>query len=91
MSDSTCGACCVLRATSGKRRFFFPHIRVLKKSTHSCLPVYARQKAATFDTHFPRNASNVFEVTTFSGTVRMARVGTSRVDIQGPGYLGEYV
>ena len=31
-----------------------------------------------FDAPVPRNASNVFEETTFNGTVEIARVGTSR-------------
>ena len=31
-----------------------------------------------FDAPVPRNASNVLEDTTFSGTVEMTRVGTSR-------------
>ena len=47
----------------------FADIRVLKKYAHSRLPVYDRRRAAVFDAHFPRNASKVFETTTFSGTV----------------------
>ena len=31
-----------------------------------------------FDAPVPRNASNVFEETTFNGTVEMTRIGTSR-------------
>ena len=37
-----------------------------------------RYGAAVFDAPVPRNVSNVFEETTFSGTVEMTRVGTSR-------------
>ena len=53
-------------------------IRVLKKYAHSRLPVCDRRRAAVFDAPVPRNASNVFEETTFNGTVEMTRVGTSR-------------
>ena len=56
----------------------FADIRVLKKYVHSRLPVYDRRRAAMFDAPVPRNASNVFEETTFSGTVEMTRVSTSR-------------
>ena len=56
----------------------FADIRVLKKYAHSRLPVYDRRRAAVFDAPVPRNASSVFEETTFSGTVEMMRVGTRR-------------
>ena len=39
---------------------------------------FVRYGAAVFNAPVPRNASNVFEETTFSGTVEMTRVGTSR-------------
>ena len=65
----------------GRRREtedIFADIRVLKKYTYSRMPVYDRRRAAVFDAPVPRNASSVFEETTFNGTVEMARVGTSR-------------
>ena len=49
----------------------------MKKNARSRLPVYACRRAATFNTPVPCNTSNVFEVTAFSVTVKMARVGTS--------------
>ena len=39
---------------------------------------FVRYGAAVFDAPVPRTASNVFEETTFSGTVEMTRVGTGR-------------
>ena len=74
MSDSTRRACCLLRETED----IFADIRVLKKYAHSRLPVYEGRRAAVFHAPVPRNASNDFEETTFSGTVEMTRVGTSR-------------
>ena len=66
----------------------FADMRVLKKYAHSHLPVYDHRRAAVFDAPVPRNASNVFEETTLSGTVEMARVGIRY--IRGPDYLGKY-
>ena len=65
----------------GRRREtedIFADIRVLKQYAHSRLPVYDRRRAAEFDAPVLRNASSVFEDTTFNGTVEMTRVGTSR-------------
>ena len=50
----------------------------MKKYAHSRLPVYEGRRAAVFDAPVLRNASDVFEETTFNGTVEMTRVGTSR-------------
>ena len=73
MSNGMLGACHLLRATSGKGRYFCDYPG-LEENAHSRLPVYARQRAATIDTPVPRNTSNVFEVTTLNGTVEMANV-----------------
>ena len=72
---------------AGKRRYF-ANIRVLKKYAHIRLPVYDRRRAAVFDAPVPRNASNVFEGTTFNGTVEMTRVGIRY--IRGTDYPGKY-
>ena len=92
MSDGMCRACHLLLAMSGKGRYFCVYPR-LEKNAHSCLLVYARRRAATFDTPVLHNVSKNFEVTTFSWTVEMARVSTSHdlVYIWGTDYLGEYV
>ena len=70
------------RVVHGVRRWeteeIFVDIRVLKKYAHSRLPVYDRGRTAVFSAPVPRNASNVFEETTFSGTVEMTKVGTGR-------------
>ena len=49
---------------------------------------YDRRRAAVFNAPVPRNASNVFEETAFSGTVEMARVGIRY--IRGTDYPGKY-
>ena len=86
-SDGKRGACRLLRATSGKGRYFAG----LEKTPQS-LPVYARRRAAAFDTPVPRNAHNAFKVTTFSGTVEMASVIRVTLYVDwGTDYPGEYV
>ena len=57
-----------------RRGKVFLQISRSSKNANSCLPVYARRRAATFDAHVPCNASNVFKVTTFSGSVKMTRI-----------------
>ena len=49
---------------------------------------FVRYGAAVFDAPLPRNASNVFEQTTFSGTVEMTRVGIRY--IRRTDYPGKY-
>ena len=49
---------------------------------------YDRRRAAVFNAPVPRIASNVFEETTFSGTVEMERVGIGH--IRGTDYPGKY-
>ena len=66
----------------------FRDIRVLKKYAHSRLPVYDRRRADVCNAPVLRNASNVFEETTFNGTVEMARVGIRY--IRGTDYPGKY-
>ena len=80
-------ACRLLWATLGNGRYF-ADIRVLKKYAHSRLPVYNRRRAAVFNAPVSRNASNVFEETTFNGTVEMAKVGIRY--IRGTDYSGKY-
>ena len=75
----------------GKEKIFFLYPGY--ENAHSHLSVYAHQRAAKFDTPVRHNASNVFQVTTFNETVKMARATVSRdlVYIQGTDYPGEYV
>ena len=49
---------------------------------------YDRRRAAVFDAPVLRNASNVFDETTFNGTVEMTRVGIRC--IRGTDYPGKY-
>ena len=66
MLDGMLEACRLLQATSGKGRYFCNYPGLEKMPSR--LPVYARRRAATFDTPVPRNASNIFEVMMLNGT-----------------------